>query len=335
MYTYETRPEPRPIRSCHQILSVTRDATPDELATAYLRIAMPLHPEGFVGDLVALQARDRLRFREVAEAWAVLSDGMAIRRAGVDPDVQALAVFDQTLAWHALSLAHAGRDADAVLRELAGKGCPQSVAWAAAQMAAKQAALGVRPRPIARQPQAAAVALVDPPSPETEEVPPDTDASLPQRIAAGVADLGLLFVLCVAPILMLGRSLEWHGILVDRLALVALLAGGVAYYVSAELGWSATPGKRLLGLEVVRIDGAPLDRHCVLLRHGLRTLSHCLFGIGFLTAGFTAPRQAVHDLLTGTRVLSNGDPRQELVRALCAAPLMGALALAAVIWVGG
>jgi uncharacterized RDD family membrane protein YckC len=328
MYTLETRSEPRPVRSCHQILGVARDATPDELAAAYLRIAMPLHPDAFVGDLAVLQARDRLRFREAAEAWAVLSDGMAIRRAGVEPDAQAMAVFDETLAWHALRLAHGGLDADAILRTLVGQRCPQPVAWPAAQIAARLAALGVRSRPIARRPQVAAAAA-EPPSPDLEDPQPDNDASMPQRVAAAVADLTLLFVLCVAPVLMLGRSLDWPGVVVDRIAFVALLAGGFAYYVQAEVGWSATPGKRLLGLAVVRVDGGPLDRRCVLVRHGLRTLSHCLFGLGFLTAGFTAPRQAVHDFLTGTRVRDEGGSRPDLVWVLCAAPV--ALALGAVV----
>jgi uncharacterized RDD family membrane protein YckC len=333
MYTLETRSEPRPVRSCHQILGVARDATPDELAAAYLRIAMPLHPDAFVGDLAVLQARDRLRFREAAEAWAVLSDGMAIRRAGVEPDAQAMAVFDETLAWHALWLAHGGLDADAILRTLVGQRCPQPVAWPAAQIAARLAALGVRPSPIARRPQAAAAA--EAPPPDLEEPPPDNDASLPQRAAAAVADLALLFVLCVAPVLMLGRALEWSDILVDRFAVLALLAGGFAYYVQAEVGWSATPGKRLLGLAVERVDGCPLDRRCVLVRHGLRTLSHCLFGLGFLTAGFTAPRRAVHDLLTGTRVRDEGGARPELVWMLCAAPVVLLLGGVALSFAGG
>jgi len=49
-------------------------------------------------------------------------------------------------------------------------------------------------------------------------------------------------------------------------------------------------------------------------------MSWCLFGLGFLIAPFNERRQALHDLLTETRVLAVTPPRPELVQALCAAP---------------
>jgi uncharacterized RDD family membrane protein YckC len=328
-------------RSCQEILGVSRDATPDELAEAYLRTAMRVHP-AVDGDAPE-KARARLRFAQAAEAWAVLSLGMAIRGTGETRDANALAVFDETLARHALVLAGRRSNAEAILRVLVDEGCPQTVAWPVAERAARRAALGVRPRPLpgAAVPASDATAggaagASGRPGAADEGtdpfgVPLPGPARLPERIAAAVADAAVLFVLCAAPVLMLARALEWSPILADRLAIAATLLGAAVYYVSAETAWGTTPGKRILGLRVSALDGGTLDRRRVLTRHGLRTLSLCLAGVGLLTVPFTGRRQAVHDLLTGTCVLADGSHRPELVKALCALPVLavlGALALA-------
>ena len=144
----------------------------------------------------------------------------------------------------------------------------------------------------------------------------------------------VVFVLCAAPVLMLGRSLEWSAILAERLAIAATLLGAAAYYVSAETAWGATPGKRLLGLSVSALDGGAIDRRLALTRHGLRTLSLCLAGVGLLTVPLTGRRQAIHDLLTGTCVLADGAHRPELVKALCALPVLAALGGLALAFIG-
>jgi uncharacterized RDD family membrane protein YckC len=335
------------LRSCHEILGVQRDATPDELADAYLRTAMRVHPSAH-GD-TREKAQARLRFAQAAEAWAVLSRGMAIRGTGETRDANALAVFDESLARRALVLAHQRLNAEAILRRLVDEGCPQMIAWPAAEHAARMAALGVRARPLpgAASPGSDADARTGAgPSRRADGaggaddgtdpfgVPLPGPARLSERIAAGVADAVVLFVLCTAPVLMLGRSLEWSPILVDRLAILATLLGAAAYYVSAETAWGTTPGKRLLGLSVSVLDGGALDRRRALTRHGVRTLSLCLAGIGLLTVPLTGRRQAVHDLLTGTCVLAHGSHRPELVKALCALPVLAALGAVALAYLG-
>ncbi len=162
-----------------------------------------------------------------------------------------------------------------------------------------------------------------------DEMPPPPDASLAQRVAATVVDVLLVFVVCAAPVMMLGRGLDASPMVVERITLAAMLIGGALYSVCGELGWGGSPGKRLLGLRVETLRGRVPDRQTVLLRHGLRTMSWCLFGLGFLIAPFNERRQALHDLLTETRVLAVTPPRPELVQALCVAPA----ALAALVYV--
>ena len=157
---------------------------------------------------------------------------------------------------------------------------------------------------------------------------PDLDARLEERVAAAVADLAMLAAACVAPAMLVGRLLDWTPLAVERLALAACLVGAAAWFVHGERRWGATPGKRLLGLSVERLDRGPLDARTAWLRHGLRTMSLLLGGIGFATAAITERRQALHDLLTDTRVRSRGLQRPELVWTLCAAPpVLGLLAL--------
>jgi uncharacterized RDD family membrane protein YckC len=154
-----------------------------------------------------------------------------------------------------------------------------------------------------------------------DDAPPPPDAGIAPRVAATVLDLVLVFVVCAAPVIMLGRGTDAAPVVVERIAIAAMLLGGALYCLAGELGWGGTPGKRLLGMRVETLDGRAPGLHTVLLRHGLRTMSWCLFGLGFLTAPFTERRQALHDLLTETRVVAVTAPRGDLVPVLCALPV--------------
>jgi molecular chaperone DnaJ len=56
-------------RDYYEVLGVARQATPDELKSAYRKLAMQFHPDRNQGDKAAEE-----RFKEVGEAYAVLSD---------------------------------------------------------------------------------------------------------------------------------------------------------------------------------------------------------------------------------------------------------------------
>jgi uncharacterized RDD family membrane protein YckC len=154
-----------------------------------------------------------------------------------------------------------------------------------------------------------------------DDAPPPPDAGIAPRVAATVLDVVLVFVVCAAPVIMLGRGTDAAPVVVERIAIAAMLLGGALYCLAGELAWGGTPGKRLLGMRVETLDGRAPGLHTVLLRHGLRTMSWCLFGLGFLTAPFTERRQALHDLLTETRVVAVTEPRGDLVPVLCALPV--------------
>jgi uncharacterized RDD family membrane protein YckC/RNA polymerase subunit RPABC4/transcription elongation factor Spt4 len=88
-------------------------------------------------------------------------------------------------------------------------------------------------------------------------------------------------------------------------ALPAVLFCGWLYYALCESSsWQATPGKRLLGLRVCDLNGRPLSFGRASGRFLGRIVTGFVpFGIGYLMAGLTARKQALHDMIAGCLVL--------------------------------
>jgi uncharacterized RDD family membrane protein YckC len=85
---------------------------------------------------------------------------------------------------------------------------------------------------------------------------------------------------------------------------IAVLFGiGCVYYTLFEASiWQATPGKRILRLYVTDLKGQRLTPWRALLRNLARQISGFLF-IGYILAGFTEKKQALHDFIAGSLVL--------------------------------
>jgi len=84
-------------------------------------------------------------------------------------------------------------------------------------------------------------------------------------------------------------------------ALIFLLAA--PYYVLTESSaLQGTLGKRLLGLRVTDLDGRRIRFGRSLLRYLARLLSALPWQLGFVMAGFTSKKQALHDILAKTVV---------------------------------
>jgi len=85
----------------------------------------------------------------------------------------------------------------------------------------------------------------------------------------------------------------------DNLIWLVILVYGTYFEMRPR---SATLGKRLLKLRVVRTDNAPLSFGRALWRNVAEFLSY-VGGIGYLVALFTRRRQTIHDLLAKTIVV--------------------------------
>jgi len=88
----------------------------------------------------------------------------------------------------------------------------------------------------------------------------------------------------------------------DMLGFVMLAVGQIyhAYFVSSAK--MATPGKRLCGLYVTDLEGHRLSFGRALWRNVAALFSYLTLYIGFIMAGFTERKQALHDKLAGTLV---------------------------------
>jgi uncharacterized RDD family membrane protein YckC len=78
----------------------------------------------------------------------------------------------------------------------------------------------------------------------------------------------------------------------------------VLYYSFMESSkYQGTLGKMALGLIVTDANGAKLDFTKALIRNLGKIVSWFVMGIGFIMAGFTEKKQALHDMIASTLVV--------------------------------
>ncbi len=84
---------------------------------------------------------------------------------------------------------------------------------------------------------------------------------------------------------------------------------GALYFTLFTTLWKGrTPGKRLLGLRVVRLDGAPISWWAALERYGGYAAGFATGLLGFMQITWDANRQATHDKIAGTVVIRERSP---------------------------
>ena len=128
------------------------------------------------------------------------------------------------------------------------------------------------------------------------------------RACAGTIDVVLeaagALVLTVAIDFLLGRFGPLLGLspftskVATGIAFILILAvGSWLYCAFAESScWRATIGKRILGLQVVTAEGGKISFGQATVRHLMKFLSLFILTIGFMMAGWTKRRQALHDI---------------------------------------
>jgi uncharacterized RDD family membrane protein YckC len=76
------------------------------------------------------------------------------------------------------------------------------------------------------------------------------------------------------------------------------------YYALLESStWQATLGKKALGLEVTDVEGRRISFGRASGRFFAKIISTLILFIGFIMAGFTEKKQALHDIIAGTLVI--------------------------------
>jgi uncharacterized RDD family membrane protein YckC len=136
-------------------------------------------------------------------------------------------------------------------------------------------------------------------------------AGLGDRAFAHLVDLVLLFLAWVVILVVysaagdLLRDLQALSIPAQILAVVAVLLSGWGWDVAWEVLWRGqTPGKRALGIRVVRADGAPVGLPESLVRNLSRAAELPLgYAPAILAVALSRRRQRLGDVLAGTIVV--------------------------------
>jgi uncharacterized RDD family membrane protein YckC len=96
-------------------------------------------------------------------------------------------------------------------------------------------------------------------------------------------------------------------------AITIALVIQVLYYSLMEASkYQATVGKLVLGLKVTDMNGDALDFPKAFIRNLAKILSGMILMIGYIIAGFTDKKQALHDIIAGALVIRNDEAVAEV-----------------------
>ncbi len=102
----------------------------------------------------------------------------------------------------------------------------------------------------------------------------------------------------VAAFLGVGFILGFFGII--------FIVGWLYYAFSESSSWQATPGKKILNLRVTDMTGQPISFGRASGRFFAKIITGMIpFMIGYIIAGFTEKKQAIHDMIASCLVLRN------------------------------
>jgi uncharacterized RDD family membrane protein YckC len=133
---------------------------------------------------------------------------------------------------------------------------------------------------------------------------------------------GLVFLILLIPLLILtgaGAALSKIGsgedISDDVAAFLGLgfifgffgiifIVGWLYYALSESSSWQATLGKKMLNLKVTDLSGQPISFGRASGRYFAKMITGMIpLGIGYILAGFTEKKQAIHDMIASCLVL--------------------------------
>jgi uncharacterized RDD family membrane protein YckC len=150
------------------------------------------------------------------------------------------------------------------------------------------------------------------------------------RLAAFAIDVAVsygLFAIALAAISYASKVFTGHSIAWNNHDIITGIAVACWYLVYFGYSWAAsgrTFGMAVLGLRVIRADGAALDPWRGLVRAVVFPLSFLFCGLGFLGILVQREHRALHDLIAGSVVIYAWDARAARLRFLAREPLPSA-----------
>jgi len=140
------------------------------------------------------------------------------------------------------------------------------------------------------------------------------------RLLAYAADSFLIGVLYTAGLALLRFAVEaatpWTLDVEGPVFVIGAFAWAALYFGASWAGFARSPGMSLLGLRIVRADGAPLDQRHALIRLLAFPLGFLTLGLGFLGIVVRSTRQALYDRIADTAVVYDWDAEAAKLREL-------------------
>lgn len=140
------------------------------------------------------------------------------------------------------------------------------------------------------------------------------------RVVAYIID-GLIMSLVFVPlgiilgVFMAGAGIDESSVEFQLINLssngFSLLAGWLYHGFMESSSWQGTVGKKALGLRVTDLDGHRISFARATGRYFGTILSGMICFVGFFMVAFTEKKQALHDMLAGTLVLSGPAPASQ------------------------
>ena len=88
--------------------------------------------------------------------------------------------------------------------------------------------------------------------------------------------------------------------MIFRIVLISAVLKWLYYALLESSSWQATVGKKALGLEVTDLEGRRISFGRATGGFFGKIISAMILYIGFIMAGFTEKKQALHDMMAGT-----------------------------------
>jgi uncharacterized RDD family membrane protein YckC len=91
--------------------------------------------------------------------------------------------------------------------------------------------------------------------------------------------------------------------LLFRMAMLRIVLNWLYFSILESSAWQATLGKKALGLKVTDLAGNRISFGRATGRFFSKIISTLIIMIGYIMAGFTEKKQALHDMIAGTLVM--------------------------------
>lgn len=133
----------------------------------------------------------------------------------------------------------------------------------------------------------------------------DTFAGFWLRLFAVIIDGSILGSFRYVLALIFGVSMAANGItdIPTVPLLISILIDWIYFALFESSAWQGTLGKKALGVKVTDMHGERISFAGATARYFSKYVSSLILMIGFIMAGFTERKQALHDMMAGTLVI--------------------------------